>query len=282
MKDMGKINVNKKERVYETREDVGVFLRYIRREISWSTFRQPLSILMALVIWHLLTVYRAPFFQQVPKPLEVLKSAVDFVPTGAYWEHVYNSNQRVLIGFVIAMATGIPLGLLMGYSAVFYDSIFPCFELLRPVPPIAWLPISVIMFPTTEMSVIYLVFIGAFFPIVLNTLLGVSAVGENYIRAAISLGATRRYIFRRIILPGATPAIFTGMMVGAGMTWEMVVAAEMIAGGQGLGYMTWDAYVVIAYPKIILGMISIGICGAALSGIVRLVGNIVMPWRQLF
>jgi len=280
---MKKINTgNKKEHAYETREDVGAITRYIRRKISWGTFRQPLSILLMLIVWHLLTTYEAPLFKQVPKPLEVLNTAISSVPTEAYWIHVLYSNKRVLSGFVIAIATGVSLGLLMGYRTLFQNWTFPCFEVLRPIPPIAWLPISVIMFPTPEMSVTYLVFIGAFFPIVLNTLLGAVTVGENYKRAAMSLGATPKYIFRRIILPGATPSIFVGMMVGAGMTWEMVVAAEMIAGGLGLGYMTWDAYVVIAYPKIILGMISIGICGAILSGVVRLIGNKIMPWRQLF
>jgi len=272
----------KKEHSFETREDVGALTRYFKREFSWSTVRKPLSLVIAVFIWHLLTTYEAPFFEQVPKPLEVFKDAIKFVPTETYWTHVIYSNTRVLSGFIIAIATGVSLGLLMGYRKVFQDWTFPVFEVLRPVPPIAWLPISVIMFPTPEMSVTYLVFIGAFFPIVLNTLLGVITVGENYTRAALSLGASRGYIFRRIILPGATPSIFVGMLVGAGMTWEMVVAAEMIAGGYGLGYMTWDAYVVIAYPRIILGMISIGICGAILSGIVRLIGSRIMPWRQLF
>lgn len=273
---------SKKERRYETREDVGAIKRYIRREVSWSTIRKPLSLLLALLIWHLLTTYKLPLFTQVPKPIEVFKEAINYVPTTTFWTHVLYSNKRVLYGFLIAMATGIPLGLMMGYKRIFNEWTFSVFEMLRPIPPIAWLPLSVIMFPTPEMSVIYLIFIGAFFPIVLNTVLGVVTIEENYRRSALSLGASPKDIFRHVILPGATPSIFTGMLIGAGMTWDMVVAAEMVAGGYGLGYMTWDAYVVIVYPRIIFGMISIGLCGFALSGLVRFIGSKIMPWRQLF
>ena len=272
----------KKERSYETREDVSTAKRYIRREISWSTVRKPLSLLLALIAWHLLTTYRVPLFTQVPKPIEVMKDAISFIPTTAYWTNVLYSNQRVLTGFFIALIIGVPLGLMMGYKKIFNEWTFPVFEILRPIPPIAWLPLSVIMFPTPEMSVIYLIFIGAFFPIVLNTVLGVLTIEENYRRSALSLGASPRDIFRHIILPAATPSIFTGMLIGAGMTWDMVVAAEMVAGGYGLGYMTWDAYVVINYPRIIFGMISIGLCGFLLSSVVRFIGSKIMPWRRLF
>lgn len=271
-----------KERLYETREDVGAIRRYIRREISWSSIRKPLSLLLALLIWYLLTTFQVPFFTQVPKPSEVITEAVGSVPTTMFWTHVMFSNKRVLYGFFIALIIGVPLGLMMGYKKLFNEWIFPVFEILRPIPPIAWLPLSVIMFPTPEMSVIYLIFIGAFFPIVMNTVLGVVTIEENYRRAALSLGASQRDIFRHVILPGATPSIFTGMLLGAGMTWDMVVAAEMVAGGYGLGYMTWDAYVVINYPRIIFGMISIGLCGYALSSLVKFIGSKIMPWRRLF
>lgn len=272
----------KKERLYETREDVGAIRRYIKREISWSSVRKPLSLLLALLVWYLLTTFQVPFFTQVPKPSEVITEAVNTVPTTMFWTHVMFSNKRVLSGFFIALIIGVPLGLMMGYKKLFNEWVFPVFEIMRPIPPIAWLPLSVIMFPTPEMSVIYLIFIGAFFPIVMNTVLGVVTIEENYRRAALSLGASQRDIFRHVILPGATPSIFTGMLLGAGMTWDMVVAAEMVAGGYGLGYMTWDAYVVINYPRIIFGMISIGLCGYALSSLVKFIGSKIMPWRRLF
>jgi NitT/TauT family transport system permease protein len=269
-------------RTYKTKEDVGFVKRFVARNISWSTVRIPSSIVLTVLIWHVLTTYKILIFQQVPTPLEVLKEALHYIPAKKYWQHVLATNVRVFSGFLGACILGIPLGLAMGYKRIFNEYTFPIFEILRPCPPIAWLPISVIMFPTIEMSVVFLVFIGAFFPVVMNTYLGVITIPVNYRFAALSLGAPPRDIFRKVILPGATPSIFTGMAVGMGMTWEMVVAAEMVAGGFGLGYMTWEAYMFIQYPRIILGMVSLGVCGYVYSGAVRTLGDKIMPWRRLF
>lgn len=269
-------------RAYKTKEDVGFLKRFLVRHVSWSTVRVPLSLIIAVFVWHLVTTYKLLIFAQVPTPLSVLKEAIHFVPTQKYWEHTLATNVRVFSGFLAACLTGIALGLAMGYKRVFNEFAFPVFEILRPCPPIAWLPISVIMFPNIEMSVIFLVYIGAFFPIVMNTYLGVITIPVNYRFAALSLGFAPKDIFRKIILPGATPSIFTGMAVGMGMTWEMVVAAEMVAGGYGLGYMTWEAYMFIAYPRIILGMLSLGVCGYVYSAAVRALGDKIMPWRRLF
>jgi len=244
--------------------------------------RIPLSLILAVFLWHIFTNYKLLIFKQVPTPLEVLHEALEYLLTQRYWKHVLATNLRVFSGFLAACITGVPLGLAMGYKKVFNEYTFPIFEILRPCPPIAWLPISVIMFPTIESSVVFLVFIGAFFPVVMNTYLGVITIPVNYRFAALSLGATPKDIFRKVILPGATPSIFTGMAVGMGMTWEMVVAAEMVAGGYGLGYMTWEAYMFIRYPRIILGMISLGVCGYLYSGAVRALGDQIMPWRRLF
>jgi len=139
-----------------------------------------------------------------------------------------------------------------------------------------------------EASLVFLGFLGAFFPIVMNTYLGVISVPVNYRHAALSLGASPNHIFKKIILPGATPSIFVGMAVGMGMTWKMVAASEMIvAGGEGLGYMIWEAYklsiihMYIVHPRIILGMISLGVWGYAYSASVRALGKKAMPWLRL-
>jgi NitT/TauT family transport system permease protein len=138
------------------------------------------------------------------------------------------------------------------------------------------------MFPKTEHSIVFLVFLGAFYPIVLNTLMGVENIPSYYINGALSLGSSPKDILWHVILPGAMPSIFTGMTVGMGLTWVMVVAAEMVAGGYGLGYMTWESYILITYPRIILGMFAIGASGYLFSTIVRIIGSQVMPWRKLF
>ena len=270
------------ERAYKTREDVGRIRRFLIRNVSWSTLRVPLSLGISVIIWHVLTTHKLLVFSQVPTPLEVLKQAIVYVPSAEYWQNVFATNARVFSGFLAACVTGIPFGLAIGYKRVFKEFTFPVFEILRPCPPMAWLPLSSIIFPTMELSVLFLGFIGAFFPIVVNTYQGVMTIPKGYRYAALSLGASPHRIFSRIILPGATPAIFTGMAVGMGMTWEMVAAAEMVAAGEGLGYMIWDAYMFNAYPRIILGMISLGVCGYVYSAAVRALGSKVMPWRQQF
>jgi len=269
-------------RKYKTREEVGTLKRFFIRNVSWSTLRIPLSLVIFVFVWHVMTTYKLLIFHMVPTPLEVLTESIRYVPTPQYWEHMLITNLRVSAGFVIAIITGIPIGLAMGYKRVFNEYVFPTFEILRPCPPIAWLPISVIMFPSIEASVVFLVWHGAIFPIIYNTYVGVTEIPVNYRYAARSLGASPKDVFRKVILPGATPAIFTGMAVGMGITWEMVVAAEMVAGGVGIGYMTWEAYMFIVYGRIILGMISLGVCGWAYSAAVRAIGARVMPWRRLF
>jgi NitT/TauT family transport system permease protein len=266
-------------RTYKTRQDVSKIRRWLIQSISWSTLRVPLSLIISVIIWHILTTYKLLIFSRVPTPLAVLKEGIVYVPTADYWQNVFATNARVFSGFLAACVAGIPLGLAMGYKRVFNDFAFPVFEILRPCPPMAWIPLSSIIFPTMELSVLFLGFIGAFFPIVVNTHQGVMTIPKGYRYAALSLGASPHRIFSRIILPGAMPAIFTGMAVGMGMTWEMIAAAEMVAAGEGLGYMVWDAYWLMVDSRIVLGMISLGVCGYIYSAAVRTLGKKLMPWR---
>lgn len=270
------------ERGYKMRADAGRVRRFLIRNISWTTFRAPLSLIVAVVIWHIFTSNELLIFSKVPTPLEVMREAIFFIPSAKYWEHSIATNARVISGFLAACVVAIPFGLAMGFKRVFNEYTFPIFEILRPCPPIAWLPISVITLPTMETSVVFLGFIGAFFPVAMNTYLGVITVPVNYRFAALSLGASQNDVFRKIILPGATPSVFAGMAVGIGMTWEMVAAAEIIAAGEGLGYMIWDAYMFAAHPRIVLGMISLGVYGYLYSAVIRALGNKVMPWRRPF
>lgn len=269
-------------RSYKTRDDVSKTLRFILQHVSWTTLRVPLSLLISLLLWHLLTTQKVFLFSRLPTPLEVLNEGISYVPTSEYGIATFATNARVLSSFLVACITGIPVGLAMGYKRLFKEFTFPVFEILRPCPPMAWLPLSAVMFPTMELSVVFLGFIGAFFPIVINTYQGVRAIPAEYRRAALSLGASPRHIFTRIMLPGATPAVFTGMAVGMGMTWEMIAAAEMIAAGEGLGYMVWDAYWLLADSRIVLGMISLGVWGYVYSASIRALGKKAMPWRRTF
>jgi NitT/TauT family transport system permease protein len=256
--------------------------RSVRGTFNFSNLRRILSLVIIVFLWQVVTTYQIPPFTRVPTPAEVWKDAVAFIPTMHCLKCVVFSMGRIYLGFMVACIIGIPLGLFMGWNRIFKNFTFPTFECLRPIPVISWIPLSVIMFPQTEHSIVFLVFLGAFYPIVLNTLLGVESLRSDYIQGALSLGSKPRHIFFDIILPGALPSIFTGMTVGMGLAWVMVVAAEMVAGGYGLGYMTWESYILINYPRIILGMLIIGACGYLSSTILRYLATKAMPWRSLF
>ncbi len=154
----------------------------------------------------------------------------------------------------------------------------PVVEIMRPIPAIAWVPMSIMLWPNNEASIVFITFIGAFFPILLNTIHGVHSLDGVLIRAARCLGASELRLLVNVILPGSLPHIFTGLAVGMGVAWVSLIAAEMISGQFGVGYFTWEAYSLVDYPAIVLGMITIGFLGLACSGIIRMVGVLLMPW----
>jgi len=240
------------------------------------------GIVLFFVFWQIGVSAHVPILSKVPAPLDVGGALWTLLHDKKYYLDWVVSFERVLLGFAIAQVIGIPLGLLMGWRLNFYYLTFPIFEVLRPIPPLAWVPLAIVFWPTAESSITFVIFLGAFFTVLLNTLNGVRAIDERYIRAAMSLGASPQTIFRKIILPGALPSIFTGMSVGMGITWSVLVAAEIIAGKNGLGYLTWEAYVAGSFPIIIVGMISIGVAGYISSVAVRQVGGRVMPWTNRF
>jgi NitT/TauT family transport system permease protein len=156
----------------------------------------------------------------------------------------------------------------------------PIFEVLRPIPAIAWVPMSIMLWPTNEVSIVYITFLGSFFPILLNTIHGVTGFDPVLIRAARCLGAGEGRLFWNVILPGALPQIFTGLAVGMGVAWVSLIAAEMISGQFGVGYFTWEAYSLVNYAEIALGMITIGVLGLICSGAIQFVGSLLMPWSS--
>ncbi len=230
---------------------------------------------------------QVPWIGKIPPPSEVVVNWAEIVQHPGYWESWYLSFFRVFFGFMIAQVVGIPFGLALAVNKYFRDIFFPPFEVLRPIPPLAWVPASIIFWPTTELSIAFVTFLGAFFTIVINVLGGARTIDIQYLRAAQSMGATQWDLFRKIILPGTLPSIFTGAAVGMGITWEVVLAAEMISGGGqqsggGLGFFIWSSYMGGSMAQVIVGMISIGIAGYVSSSLIRYVGFLSMPWRRLF
>jgi NitT/TauT family transport system permease protein len=256
-------------------------LERVTREQVITALLAVISIGALLLFWYLGTKYRLDFyirFKNVPTPYEVFKQAVEVSSSTKFLVNVGFSLRRILLGFFIAIGIGVPLGLMIGKYRRVRDLFIPAIEILRPIPAIAWVPMSIMLWPNNEAAIVFITFIGAFFPILLNTVHGVHSMDGVLIRAGRCLGAGEVRLFWNVILPGALPHIFTGLAVGMGVAWVSLIAAEMISGQFGVGYFTWEAYSLVNYPAIVLGMITIGVLGLVCSGIIRLCGIFMMPW----
>lgn len=245
---------------------------------------QSISIIGCIVIWHVLSTRHANLgfitFANVPSPLEVLHAALDLFASPKLRFHLFSSLYRIAVGFSIAAVLGIGLGLVIGRLSWARLTLLPPLEMLRPIPAVAWIPLAILMFPSSEASMIYITFIGALFPILLNTIHGVENVDPRLLAAARSLGTTQLRLFSEVILPGAAPAIVTGLSIGMGTCWFCLVTAEMISGQFGIGYYTWESYTVQNYANIIVGMLLIGALGMGSSTLLRRVGEWLMPWHR--
>lgn len=257
-----------------------------------------MSIVAALVLWEMGSQSQnwfgvaVPWISSIPAPTAVMESWWLLLGDRGYWQSWYLSFLRVMFGFLAALLIGVPLGLLMVINRTAYGVVFPTFEVLRPIPPLAWVPAAIVFWPTQETSIAFITFLGAFYTIVINTLEGGRSIDKRYYQSALSMGASQWNVFRRIILPGTLPSITTGAAIGMGITWEVVVAAEMISGGGssmggvdsgtggGLGFFIWNSYTGGSYEQIVVGMLSIGIAGYISSTMLRRLGDLATPWLR--
>ncbi|MCU0631813.1 MAG: ABC transporter permease [Methanolinea sp.] len=202
--------------------------------------------------------------------------------TGSMVENASISIQRVGLGFLVAAAVAIPLGILMGRSTLLNDFFDSTIELLRPIPPLAWVPLALAWFKIGLTSIVFIIFIGAFFPILLNTIDGVRSVKKTWLEVATTLGAKERQIMAKVVLPGAAPTIWTGLRVGFGIAWMCVVAAEWLPGiSKGLGYLILYAYNFGQTNLIIAGMVVIGVIGLLIDFVFKRVERRWFSWRGL-
>jgi len=244
--------------------------------------------LLFLAFWYFaVDVWRLPRFSQMPGLFTVLKEWLNPDPvyglslyTAEYYTHIFASCVRVFVAFALATVLGVSLGLFMGWSTKVREYVFPVFEMLRPIPILAWVPLAIIMFTGLETPVIFLAFLASFFVTTLNTMLGVDSIDESYFRAAQCLGANDRQVFTNVVIPGSMPFIFTGLQISIGVCWFSLVAAEMVSGQYGLGYVINTSYTNVRYPTIIIGMVTLGFVGYATSAMVRMIGNRLMQWRM--
>ncbi len=243
------------------------------------------SIGVCLTAWHFASTLRLDLgfvsFRNVPSPVEVVGAAWDLLHSSKLAADIGASLGRVFGGFVAAAAIGIGLGLAIGRSRLAKDVLSPPLEVLRPVPAVAWIPLAVQMFPSSELSMMFVTFTGALFPILLNTVHGVETVDPRLVASGRSLGGGNRAILWEIVLPGAAPSIVTGLAIGMGTSWFCLISAEMISGQFGIGYYTWEAYTLQNYADIVVGMLLIGLLGMGSSLLLRRIGEGLMPWRRL-
>ncbi len=217
-------------------------------------------------------------FENVPPPSQVLEAGKNLLHSPKLLGHLRASLFRIFVGFSIASVLAVGTGLLIGRFRLAEDGLLPPLEVLRPIPAVAWIPLAILLWPTAESSMIFITFIGAFFPILLNTIHGVESIDSSLIQASQVFGVGRFALFREVIFPGALPSIITGLSIGMGTAWFSLITAEMVSGQFGIGYFTWEAYTLQNYPDIVLGMVLIGVLGMLSSGLLKLVGLRLMPW----
>lgn len=215
----------------------------------------------------------------LPAPTVVLAAAWELIVSGELMRHLMDSLRRELTAFVWALAA-IPLGVAMGWWKVANDQLDPLMEMLRPIPPLAWIPLSIMWFGIGDTQNQFIIFLGIFFPILLNTITGVKSVEPNLIRAARCLGAGEGAVLRRVVLRAALPQIITGIRIGLGVGWMALVAAELVGASSGLGFLINDARTLLRTDIVIVGMITIGLVGLALDLLIREVSRRALPWSR--
>ncbi|HVO47895.1 MAG TPA: ABC transporter permease [Steroidobacteraceae bacterium] len=217
--------------------------------------------------WIVVTATHSVIF---PTPWGVVTGTLELLKDGSLWRHIGASLLRVGTGFGLAVCVAVPLGLWMGWVRPAYLTLNPFFQILRPISPIAWIPIAILWFGIGDASPIYLIFISSVFPMIVQTTVGVQTIEKRYLRAAENFGVSRRTLFLRVVIPAVLPQIVVGMRIGLGVAWLVVVAAEMIALHSGLGYMIMDSRNAgNRYDLVIAGMIIIGLIGLSLDSLMR-------------
>jgi NitT/TauT family transport system permease protein len=245
-----------------------------------AVFRAAIVPLIAIAVWEGLA--RAGIINPMilPSPSRVLLRWIDYLKSGELTADAASSLYRVAMGFLIGTGLALPIGLAMGASRSVYAYLNPLVQVLRPIPPIAFVPLAILWFGLGNPPAFFLISLGAFFPVLMNTIAGVRSVDAIYIRAARNLGAGKRALFFRIMLPAAMPHILSGIRVGFGVAFIVVIVAEMIAVNNGLGYRILEAREYFWSDKIIAGMITIGILGLAIDfGLARL-SDYLLRWHR--
>ncbi|QTJ69347.1 ABC transporter permease [Rhodococcus sp. ZPP] len=249
---------------------------------SWrSRLLRITSVVAAIAAWQLLTANDVRLwlrFDTLPTVTDVVSAFGTQLRNDLFYLDLGQSLIRILSGFGLATVIGVAAGIALGRSTLFADVLGPLTELARPIPAIAVVPVAILLFPSDEAGIVFITFVAAFFPIMVSTRHAVRALPTLWEDSVRTLGGGRWDVLARVVLPGILPGVFGGLSVGIGVAWICVISAEMISGRLGVGYRTWQAYTIVDYPGVFVGMITIGILGFATSAAVELLGRRVTRW----
>jgi NitT/TauT family transport system permease protein len=253
-----------------------------RRPAKWRGHAvKALSVIAAVGIWQLLTANHVRIwlrFDNLPTVTQIAAKFVERLGATQYWLDLTQSVIRIVSGFGLAAVIGAAVGIALGRSRLFADIVGPLTELARPIPAIALVPVAILLFPTDEAGIVFITFLAAFFPIMVSTRHAVRALPTLWEDSVRTLGGSRWDVLRQVVFPGVLPGLFGGLSVGMGVAWICVVSAEMISGRLGVGYRTWQAYTVLDYPSVFVGIITIGALGFGTSAAVELLGRRLTRW----
>lgn len=241
--------------------------------------RKAINIIILLLVWQ-----SAYFFgvknSILPLPFEIIGAFFETIMKGQIFVHVFFSIQRVLIGFGVAVLLGVSFALASGFNKFLEDLINPLVELLRPIPPIAWIPIAILLFGIGDSSSYFIVFLGAFFPIFTNSFFGTKSLPQVYRNVCASFEIKNFRFIKNVLFRFSLPYIFTGMKIGLGTAWMSVIAAEFIGAQSGLGYYIQINRLMLNIDQVIVGMIFIGLIGYLLNRVMSLLEKLALPWKQ--
>jgi ABC-type nitrate/sulfonate/bicarbonate transport system permease component len=241
--------------------------------------------LVLLAIWEFVSGWSplAPGLRQLlPPPTAVVRDAWQLLMTGRLVTDAARSVLRLLGGFCAAAAVGIPVGFAIGLWSLFEETLDPVVEFLRPIPPPAWIPLGILWFGVGDAQNMFILSLGALFPIVLNTIAGVRGVDRTLVWGALTLGASRGQVIREIVVPAAFPLVMTGLRIGLGVAWTALVAAELMAARSGLGFLIQSARYAFVAERILAGMVAIGLLGLAMDSVMRAFERRFLGWRRAF
>jgi NitT/TauT family transport system permease protein/sulfonate transport system permease protein len=239
-----------------------------------------LPFLFIIVVWQVLVHLKWVNEFILPAPVDIFKAFIQLIKSGELLFDILNSLKRVGIGFLLASVCGVSLGLAAAYSRILSETLTPIFEFLRPIPPIAWIPIAILWFGLGDSPAYFIVFVGAFFPIFINTYWGIRSSKVTYVNVARNFGASRFMILTDVLLPASLPDILRGLKIGLGLAWTSVISAELVGAQSGLGYMIQLNRIMLKTYNIIVGMITIGVVGLAMNYLMTVCERKLTFWNK--